>query len=282
MTQNTEIQAINNRKSVSETSNTTLKLTNMDLIFSTGYSHYKDDIIEILQNFTSQGTLIGNANRNTVKYFSVKDIKINFKSFKQPNSFNRIVYKHFRKSKARRSFEYANVLLARNFNTPQPIAFLENFNFFGLTSSYYISEHLSDTFTLRDVLGNPDFKDREKIIKSYTWLMFELHESGIEFIDNSSANFLIRKTNETYTFFMVDLNRMNFHEELTLSKRLKNFSKLTNDIDIIKIISAEYGLLFGISGKYCYKVIIDAIFRQQFKSKLKKKLKFYKSFSLKL
>ena len=279
--QNSEIRVLDHRKSATGKSSTTLKLTHMNLIFSTGYSHYKDDIIEILKNFTSQGTLIGNANRNTVKYFPIKDRKINFKSFKQPNSFNRMVYQYFRKSKARRSFEYAHVLLAKNFNTPQPIAFLENHTFLGLSSSFYISEHLGDTFTLRDVLGNPDFKEREKIIKTYTLLMFELHESGIEFIDNSSANFLIRKTDDAYTFFMVDLNRMNFHKELVLSKRLQNFSRLTNDIGIIEIISAEYGLLVGISKEYCYRAIIDVLFKQQFKLKLKKKLKFYKSLPLK-
>jgi hypothetical protein len=43
-----------------------------------------------------------------------------------PHLINKIVYKKFRKSKARRSYEYATLLLDKGIGTPQPIAFLEN------------------------------------------------------------------------------------------------------------------------------------------------------------
>jgi hypothetical protein len=254
----------------------------MNFIFSTDRTHYKNEIIRIIKNFKNEGTLIGNEQRNIVKYFDINGLKINFKSFKQPNSINRIVYKYFRKSKARRSFEYANLLIGKNFNTPQPIAFLENYNFFGLTSSYYICEHLEEIFTLSKVLESPIFNDKEEIIKGYTLLIYQLHENGIEFIDNSSGNILIKKVNSGYRFFLVDLNRMNFHNEMKIPKRLKNFSRLTNSLEIIKIISAEYSLLTGIPVEYCLKTITNTANKQVYKRRLKNKLKFYKSLKLKI
>ena len=106
----------------------------MNFVLSENYSHYRNDILNILKNFKNEGILILNDNkkRNTIKFFSVNDLSFNFKSFKQHNIINRHVYKHYRKSKARRSYEYANLLLSKNFHTPQPIAFIENHDFIGV------------------------------------------------------------------------------------------------------------------------------------------------------
>src|SRR5690606_41915767 len=65
--------------------------------------------------------------------------KINIKSFKIPNKLNQFVYKYFRKSKARRSFEFATILLQKGIGTPAPVAFMENFNGLGLQKSFYAS-----------------------------------------------------------------------------------------------------------------------------------------------
>jgi hypothetical protein len=250
----------------------------MNFVLSEAYSQYKNDILNILKNFKNEGVTVGHGNRNTVKYFIVDGMKFNFKSFKQHNIINRHVYKYYRKSKSRRSYEYAQMLLDKGFFTPKPIAFVENHDFIGVTSSYYVSKQLEDVSTLTEVFNNPLFNDREKIIKGYTKLIFQLHENGIEFIDNASGNFLIKKFGEEYRFFLVDLNRMNFYNEINISKRLQNFERLTNDLEIIKIISSEYGLLSGNPYEFCLKKIIDFSNKKKFKLKVKKILKFYKFF----
>lgn len=250
----------------------------MNFVLSEAYSQYKNDILNILKNFKNEGTVVGHGNRNVVKFFIVNDLKFNFKSFKQHNIINRHVYKYYRKSKSRRSYEYAQMLLDKGFFTPKPVAFIENHDWIGVTSSYYVSEQLEDVFTLSDVLHNVDFADREKIIKAYTNLIFQLHENGIIFIDNASGNFLIKKTDENFQFFLVDLNRMNFYESINIDKRLINFERLTNDLETIKIISAEYARLSGNSPEFCLKKIVDFTNKKAFKRKVKKILKFYKYF----
>ncbi|WP_415326873.1 lipopolysaccharide kinase InaA family protein [Chryseobacterium sp. MMS23-Vi53] len=248
----------------------------MKLIFAEDLPQSKYDVLSILNKFKNDGTLIGNGSRNIIKFFNLNGLILNFKSFKQHNIINRHVYKFYRKSKAQRSFEYAHLLIKKNYHTPKPIAYIENHDFIGLTSSYYISEQLENSWTFTDILTDHSFPDREKIIKEYTLLMFRLHNDGIQFLDNSPNNFLIQKKDEKYIIYMVDLNRMNFHESIELEKRLKNFARITNDPEIIKIISHEYAQLFGSTADYCEKIILDAVNRLILKRKVKKVLKLYK------
>ena len=251
----------------------------MNFVISPEYSQYKNDILNLLKNFKNDGVVVGHGNRNVVKFFTFDGLKFNFKSFKQHNIINRHVYKYYRKSKSRRSYEYAQMLLDKGFHTPRPIAFIENHDLIGVTSSYYVSEQLEEVFTLGDALYNPDFTDREEIIRLYTQLIFQLHENGIIFIDNASGNFLIKKIDGEYRFYLVDLNRMSFYEEIDISKRLINFERLTSDKEIIQLISQEYARLSGQSPEFCFNKILDFAKKKAFKQKAKSILKFYKFFT---
>ena len=88
-------------------------------------------ILDTIKAFSDKGILFGNGQRNIIKLFDLNDKTINIKSFKIPNLINKVAYKYFRKSKARRSFEYATILLDKGIGTPQPFAYLENFNWLG-------------------------------------------------------------------------------------------------------------------------------------------------------
>lgn len=248
----------------------------MYFVITKGFSHHAARFAEIIYNFKNRGTLIGDGQRNIIKHFESLDIKVNVKSFKQPNNFNQIAYKYFRKSKARRSFEYATMLIDKGFKTPQPLAYLETSSFLGLKASYYISEHLDRLFLLREVLEDVTFKDRTTIINGYTAVIYQLHQHGFEFIDNSSGNILIEKKGEKYDYYLVDLNRMNFHKNMSISKKLKNFARLSNDAEVIGIVSKEYARLSNTPEAFCSKTIVESA---QFASKryrLKRKLKFWK------
>jgi hypothetical protein len=232
--------------------------------------------------FSSTGELFGNGDRNKIKLFDFNEKKINIKSFKIPNLINKIAYRYFRKSKARRSFEYATILLEKGIGTPEPIAFLENFNILGLKDSYYVSEHLNADLTYRELVEIPNYPDNENILRQFTRFSFGLHEKGIEFLDHSPGNTLIKKNNEgTYDFFLVDLNRMEFHESMTFEKRMKNLCRLTPLKEMVAVMSNEYSKLYK---KESEEKIFETLwkytadFQEQFyrKKRLKKKLKFWK------
>ena len=239
------------------------------------------DILAFIKDFNTSGELFGNGDRNIIKLFDLDGKKINIKSFKIPNLVNKIAYRYFRKSKARRSYEYATILLEKGIGTPQPIAFLENFNFVGLRDSYYASEHLVTDLTYRELVEIPDYPDHDNILRQFTRFSFELHEKGIEFIDHSPGNTLIKKNNDgSYDFFLVDLNRMEFHSSLTFEQRMKNLRRLTPIKEMVAVMSNEYAKLYPETEQKTFDTLwkYTADFQEQFyrKKRLKKKLKFWK------
>lgn len=241
----------------------------------------ENDIKHIIDNFQTEGELFGNGDRNKIKLFDLDGKTINIKSFKIPNLINKVAYKYFRKSKARRSFEYATILLEKGIGTPEPIAFLENFNLLGLKDSYYVSEHLNADLTYRELVEIPDYPDRENILRQFTKFSFDLHEKGIEFIDHSPGNTLIKKNADgNYDFFLVDLNRMEFHSALTFEQRMHNLRRLTPLKEMVAVMSNEYAKFYGESEQKIFETLwkYTADFQEQFyrKKRLKKKLKFWK------
>ena len=194
---------------------------------------------------------------------------------------NKIIYKHFRKSKAERSFEFANLLIERGIGTPEPIAFYQNFDAIGLKDSYYISEHLECDLTFRDLVEIPDFPENEIILRQFTRFSYDLHQKGIEFLDHSPGNTLIKKRNDgKYDFFLVDLNRMLFHKSMSFEVRIKNLCRLTPKKEMIAIMSNEYAKISGESEQLIFETLwkMTADFQFKFfrKKRLKKKLKFWK------
>lgn len=239
------------------------------------------DILSLIKNFSTSGQLFGNGQRNVIKLFDIEGVTVNIKSFKIPNIINKVAYRYFRKSKARRSYEYATILLEKGIGTPQPMAFLENFNFIGLQDSYYVSEHLDADLTYRELVEIPDYPDHDNILRQFTRFSFELHEKGIEFLDHSPGNTLIKKKEDgNYEFFLVDLNRMEFHDAMSFEMRMKNLCRLTPVKEMVAVMSNEYSKLYSESEEKTFETLwkYTADFQEKFyrKKRLKKKLKFWK------
>ena len=254
----------------------------MKYILSPLFNLSDKQIYFLITQFETSGTLFGNGDRNTIKLFDLNGQSINIKSFKIPNLINKIAYRYFRKSKARRSFEYATTLLEKGIGTPQPIAYLENYNWLGLTSSFYVSEHLVTELTFRELVEIPEYPENEIILRQFTKFCFDLHEKGIEFLDHSPGNTLIKRVgDQKYAFYLVDLNRMNFHTTMDFDMRMKNLSRLTPKKEMIAIMSEEYAKFYPQSKEIVFEKMwfFTQDFQQKFakKKRLKKRLKFWKA-----
>lgn len=247
------------------------------------FQKFASNLLWMVEKFKTSGQLFGDGKRNTIKLFELENVKVNIKSFKVPHFINSVVYKYFRKSKARRSYEYAVRLLENGIGTPHPIAYFENSNWLGLKDSYYVSEHLEVDLTYRELIHNPDYPDHENILRQFTRFTFNLHEKGIEFLDHSPGNTLINKgEDKQYQFYLVDLNRMNFHESMSFEQRMKNLSRLTPKKEMVAIMSDEYSKLYpSKSPQAIFNIMWEETFRFregfERKKSIKKKLKFWKS-----
>ena len=249
----------------------TLIIVLMQINIHSDFLNYKSKLSSCIENFNTTGELFGDGKRNKIKLFDLDSSTINIKSFKIPNIINQVAYKYFRKSKARRSYEYANKLLENGIGTPQPIAFAENFKLSGLEKSFYISEHLKAELTFRELVLQPDYPDHENVLRQFTRFTFDLHQKGIEFLDHSPGNTLIKKeSNNAYSFYLVDLNRMNFHSEMNFDLRMKNFNRLTPKTEMLAIMSDEYAKLYG--KKYDEVFVKMCFYTNDFQAKFHRKI----------
>jgi len=251
----------------------------MKMVFDKAYQPYKQTIQGFIDNFSNSGKRLGEGDRNTIKLFDLGKKTINVKSFKVPNILNQIVYKFLRKSKAERSFEYANKLLSEGVGTPQPIAYFEFATPFLFKKSYYLSVHLECDLTYRELTTNFDYPDHDNILRAFTRFTFQMHEKNIHFLDHSPGNTLIKKVGNEYKFFLVDLNRMKF-KPLDFETRIKNFSRLTIHKSMVEVMSDEYAKLYHEDYKKVFELMwkYTEAFQKRFqrKQRMKKKLKFWK------
>jgi hypothetical protein len=206
------------------------------------FEHLKPELQKLITNFEKVGEFVAHGERNVIKKVIVSGKTFNIKSFKNPSYFQGLVYRFLRKSKAKRSFEYASKLIECSINTPHPIAYSEIF-FSGLKESYYVSEHIDYDFDFRALIHNPIYPNRVEILKQFTAFSFKLHKNNVNFLDHSPGNTLIKdKGDGRYDFYLIDLNRMRF-ELLSLDERMKNLRRLWLSKTMIDIIAAEYAKL---------------------------------------
>ncbi len=249
----------------------------MKIIFAETGKRKKKAILSYLRNFNSEGESLNDGQRNSIKIFELGAEKINIKSFKIPNAVNKIVYRFFRKSKAERSFEYANHLVSNKIGTPFPIAFAENKSGLTFKDSYYVSEHLACDLTFRELVTNPDYPNHEELLRAFTRFTFNLHEQEIEFLDHSPGNTLIQLNNGDYKFFLVDLNRMNF-KKLNFEERMKNFARLTPKKEMIEVMANEYAQLINKPEAEVFEKMW--FFTNQFQQKFRRKKELKKKFKI--
>lgn len=235
---------------------------------------FKEKLDKLINNFDIiKG---GEGSRNIIKKTLLEHVSLNIKSFKIPNLINQIAYNFFRKSKARRSFEYAQKLIKLGVGTPKPLAYFEFKTWLFFKKSFYVSEQLDCHLTYRELIYDFNYPDYDNILRAFTRFTFNLHEKGIHFLDHSPGNTLIKKIENDYHFFLVDLNRMNFGP-LDFNTRINNFARLSKHKQMVEIMSDEYAKClnkdYDVVFNAMWTAVVDFRTKYERKKTLKKKFK---------
>ena len=213
-----------------------------NFVIHSNYLHLGPLLKELLYNFSKNGEYVAKG-RNEIKKIELEGTSLNIKKFKTPSALQSLVYQYVRKSKAKRSYEYALKLIGFGIKTPFPIAYLEIFSG-GLKESFYVSEQVDYDFDFRKLIHHPNFKNRDEILRQFTQFTFKLHENGVNFLDHSPGNTLILERGDgEYDFYLIDLNRMRF-ETMSFEKRMHNFRRLWLSKKMIKVMAEEYAKLY--------------------------------------
>jgi len=75
-------------------------------------------------------------------------------------------------------------------------------------------------------------------------------------LDYSPGNILIRKEKDSYSYSVIDLNRMKFFP-IDLDKGMENLKQLHTTAENYKIIGRRYGELMGIDPEECAEKLVD-------------------------
>ncbi|MDY8134009.1 lipopolysaccharide kinase InaA family protein [Aquimarina sp. 2201CG5-10] len=249
------------------------------LVIHPSYTAMESQVMNAIQDFGSYSDILGDAERNVIKIIPVQEKKLTVKSFKIPNLVNQIVYRFFRKSKAERSYNYANALLELGIKTPFPVGYCISASPLLFKKSYYVSELVTCDLTYRELTTDFDISDHEDILRAFTRFTYELHKNGVNFLDHSPGNTLIKRKDKSYEFYLVDLNRMEFGK-MNFETRIKNFARLTIHKSMIKVMSNEYAKCTGEDEDQIFNLMwqYTSEFQNRYhnKRKLKRKIFFWK------
>ena len=165
----------------------------MRVIVNPKYAHLQKEIEEVPRSFQNEGDVVYDG-RNVLKRISLGSIDVVVKSFKKPHIINRVVYSFFRQSKAERSYIYSMEIQQHGFDTPEPVAMIEQFQDGLLSHSYYICCYDGGE-TVRSLMDGKVEGNEDKL-SAFARYTAALHQAGILHLDYSPGNILIHQ-NET-------------------------------------------------------------------------------------
>ena len=210
------------------------------------YPAFSTVLQKIKSLFNQQGETIHKA-RNELKIMDLGKTTCVVKAFKVPNIINQFAYAYVRKSKAYKSFHNASKLQQLHVSTPEPIGYIEFYQNTLLRESFFIAKHHAYELTMANVRDDV-IEDKEPLLRAFASFTYEIHQKGVWHIDYSGGNILINRTESSYTFSLVDINRMEFR---TISgyEGLENFNKMWFDEDVLTILATEYAKMAKLDEK---------------------------------
>jgi hypothetical protein len=220
---------------------------------STKYNYFQDSLLNIKEIFRKNDNSIHEA-RNVLKIIPINGEDIVVKAFRVPNIINQFAYSYIRNSKANKSFFNALKLQELGLNTPTPIGFIEFYENSLLKESFFLSKYYHYEFTMANVRDD-NIDNKNEILEAFAKFSYTLHKKGVWHVDYSGGNILINRTDNTYEFSLVDINRMEF-KTITSYDGLKNFNKLWLDENDLKTIATAYAKVAKLDEKEAIRKII--------------------------
>jgi len=204
------------------------------------FTEFKDELFNIKKVFAKDNEIIHQA-RNVLKVIPLHGIDTVIKAFRIPNAVNQFAYAYVRKSKAYKSYFNALKLEELGVNTPSPIGFIEFYRNGFFKESFFIAKKFNYDLTMADIRDNPPV-DKLPILTAFTKFSYEIHQKGVWHIDYSGGNILINREENTYTFSLVDINRMEF-KTIEGYDGLENFNKFWFNEEDLTFIAKTYANL---------------------------------------
>lgn len=227
----------------------------MKIILNPAYSHLRPFIEDIGRNF-EQGEEI-HSGRNSIRTVRTAGLLLNIKRYGRLNPFNRFVYSFLRKPKGLRAYLYPQRLIAKGFETPVPVAYVEERRGGLIGSSYFVS--LQCPYSRRFYeFGNAAAEgETAEIATAFARFTARLHEAGILHLDYSPGNILFDRVDGEWRFSLVDTNRMYFGP-VGKKRGCANFARLWGQPEFFRLIAETYARERGYDPQECLRLTMAA------------------------
>jgi len=226
---------------------------NQKVEISPAFSEFDEFVYSIPEIFAESGTVL-HKGRNEISCIRYMNTDFVIKSFKKPNLLNQLIYSFIRKSKARRSFEYAKRLLTNDIKTPEPVAFIEERRFLLFNRSFYISLLVPECVQFRELINNRDYPQRNEIITVVATFTASLHHKNVYHNDYSAGNILIRKSDAGFHIYVTDLNRIRF-KKIDINAGCKNFERLDLEEKALELMAHIYAEKMNYNETECVSLL---------------------------
>jgi len=198
----------------------------MKIVVNIKYRNYREQIEQLIVSGVAGEQI--RVLRNELSKCRLAEMSVVVKRFAVPNWFQRIIYTLFRKSKAARSYGNALILRTMGIDTPEPIAYIEQYRFGLFHTGYYIAR-FSNNPTLSHISTLSD-SQQSLVAVDLAEFTAKMHTLGIAFYDYNSQNILYTKCDDKYHFEIVDINRMHFkYKPLSIKDSIKTIYRLQMD-----------------------------------------------------
>ena len=131
--------------------------------------------------------------RNTVERVRFGDKDFVIKKYKRPALINCLIYTWFRKSKAQRAFEYAELFLQRGIETAPPVAYIEIKKNGFFHTGYFISEYLPYPL-VTDMFGTEmEEEEKKRLRHDLVDFTLQLHLNKVLPLDYNPKNIFYKR-----------------------------------------------------------------------------------------
>lgn len=205
--------------------------------------------------------------RNRVYWIEHLGQKFVVKHFRNSGPWKKIVYR-ISSGKARRSFDNSMELGRAGVQSPQPVAWREDWSGGFMQESFYVSAMADVAQTARAIRGKAPIDWRpqiEKIARSTA----RMHDAGILHLDLTAGNILlVGDSPEQWTVYLIDNNRMSFGE-VGLRRGIKSLLQAMIEGEHQSSYVTAYANARGFDPDTCLRLYEGLIGRHKLKWRIK-------------
>lgn len=215
---------------------------NMNIVIAPEYELLREQI-EAAPEITDSSNckVLYNGRNKIVQLEPCKGHTLVVKKYKRHDWFKSIVYTFFKPNKARRSFENAQELRHRGFETPHEAAYIEKKERGLITQVYYICAYTAKEPVCAELIEKEPFN--RELATAYAQFVASLHDAGILHRDLNSTNVNYEKNDTGYTFELIDINRMEFYKgAVPKAECMENLTLYSAFTDMFKYVLNSYAV----------------------------------------